>query len=288
MFSIFPFASRIGSLSGSRIAGSGGDVTNAVLLGAGQGRRLSPLTDSRPKCLVEIAGRPLLEWQLRALAVAGVTEATVVTGFGAAAVETALAVIAAPISVTCRHNPFFAVADNIGSCWIARDLFREDTLLINGDTLFDPRIPARVLAEARAPVNVTIDVKGAYDADDMKVRLNGDRLSRIGKKLEDPIDGESIGMLRFRGEGGARFADALDEALRDPAALSRWYLSVIDTLAAGDEIGGDVGTVSIQGLPWAEVDYPHDLGIAASRVASFPWGEAVAEPRAVRGRVTRR
>jgi choline kinase len=186
--------------------------------------------------------------------------------------------------VTCRHNPFFAVADNIGSCWIARDLFGEDTLLINGDTLFDPRIPARVLDEARAPINVTIDRKADYDVDDMKVRLDGDRLVRIGKKLEAPIDGESIGMLRFQGEGGQRFADALDEALRDPVALSRWYLSVIDMLA--DE--GDVGTVSIQGLPWAEVDYPHDLAIAASRVGSFQWGEALAEPRAARGRVTRR
>jgi L-glutamine-phosphate cytidylyltransferase len=284
MLSIFPIASRVDSPSGSRIAGSGGDVTNAVLLGAGQGRRLSPLTDSRPKCLVEIAGRPLLEWQLRALAAAGVAKATVVTGFGAAAVETALALIAPPIPVTCRHNPFFAVADNIGSCWIARDLFGDDTLLINGDTLFDPRIPARVIEEARAPVSVTIDRKGDYDVDDMKVRLDGERLVRIGKKLEAPIDGESIGMLRFRAGGGARFANALDAALRDPASLSRWYLSVIDTLA--DE--GEVGTVSIQGLPWAEVDYPHDLPIAASRVGAFQWSETAAQPLAGKGRVTRR
>src|SRR5699024_1418010 len=146
--------------------------------------------------------------------------------------------------VTCRHNPFFAVADNIGSCWVARDLFREDTLLINGDTLFDPRIPARVLAGARAPVSVTIDAKDAYDVDDMKIQVDGDRLVHIGTTLEAPVHGEAIGMLRFRGEGGPRFAARLDAPLRDPAALSRWYLSVIDALAAG----GDVGTVSIEGL----------------------------------------
>ncbi|HET7410194.1 MAG TPA: phosphocholine cytidylyltransferase family protein [Paracoccaceae bacterium] len=260
-------------------------MTNAVLLGAGQGRRLAPLTDNRPKCLVEIAGRPLLEWQLMALAEAGVEEATIVTGFGAAAVETALAVIAPSIRVTCRHNPFFAVADNIGSCWVARDLFRDDTLLINGDTLFDPRIPARVLAEARAPVSVTIDAKDSYDVDDMKVQLDGDRLVHIGKKLEAPIHGESIGMLRFQGEGGPRFAATLDATLRDPAALSRWYLSVIDALAGE----GGVGTVSIKGLPWAEVDYPHDLAIAAASVAAFEWGDAVAGPElAAAGRASSR
>lgn len=245
-------------------------MTNAVLLGAGQGRRLSPLTDNRPKCLVEVAGRSLLEWQLRALARAGVAEATVVTGFGAAAVETALMLMAPPIPVTCRHNPFFAVADNIGSCWVARDLFGADTLLINGDTLVDPRIVARVLEKARAPVTVTIDRKAGYDIDDMKVQLDGSRLRHIGKKLTGAIDGESIGMLRFRGDGGARFAGALDETLRDREALSRWYLSVIDAMAAD----GVVETVSIEGLPWAEIDYPHDLPIAAGRVAAFDWAAA--------------
>lgn len=258
-------------------------MTNAVLLGAGQGRRLAPLTDNRPKCLVEIAGRPLLEWQLLALAEAGVGEATVVTGFGAAAVEAALTVMAPPVRVTCRHNPFYSVADNIGSCWIARDLFGDDTLLINGDTLFDPRIPARVLAEARAPINVTIDVKDGYDADDMKVRLDGERLTAIGKKLTAPVDGEAIGMIRLRDGGGQRFAAVLEETLRDPEALKRWYLSVVDEMAGT----GGIATVSIAGLPWAEVDYPHDLGIAAERVAAFEWREPVAAGAAARtGRAT--
>lgn len=242
-------------------------MTNAVLLGAGQGRRLSPLTDHRPKCLVGVVGRPLLYWQIEALAHAGVAEATVVTGFGAAAVEAALAVMALPIPVTCRHNPFYAVADNIGSCWIARDLIGSDTLLINGDTLLDPRIIRRARLEAAAPVTVTIDRKTHYDSDDMKVRLDGDKLVRIGKDLRAPIDGESIGMLRFRDGGGARFSDALEGTLRDPAALSRWYLSVIDALA----VEGRVGALSIAGLPWAEVDFPHDLAAAAAQVAAFDW-----------------
>ena len=273
-------------------------MTNAVLLGAGQGRRLSPLTDNRPKCLVEVAGRSLLEWQLLALARAGVAEATVVTGFGAAAVETALALAAPPIPVSVRHNPFFAVADNIGSCWVARDLFGADTLLINGDTLVDPRIVARVLAQATAPVTVTIDRKAAYDVDDMKVQLDGSRLRHIGKGLTGRIDGESIGMLRFRGDGGARFAGALDETLRDPEALTRWYLSVIDAMAAGGAADGAVETVSIEGLPWAEIDYPHDLPIAAGRVAAFDWaaaelahnvgGSAAGRAPVARGRVASR
>jgi len=252
--------------------GIGGRVTNAVLLAAGRGRRLSPLTDSKPKCLIRIAGVPILEWQLRALAAAGVEEATVVTGFGAEAVEAAVAVSAAPIRVSCLHNPFYAVADNIGSVWLARDRLGADSVLINGDTLVDPRILARVLTEARAPVSVTIDTKPAYDSDDMKVRLDGARLLRIAKTLEAPVDGESIGLIRFRDDGGPRFAAAVEAALHAPEALSRWYLSVVDALAAE----GAVGAVSIAGLPWAEIDFAHDLPIAAARLADFAWPEAEA------------
>jgi choline kinase len=242
-------------------------MTTAILLAAGQGRRLSPLTDARPKCLVEVAGRPILAWQLDALAEAGVREAVVVTGFGAEAVEAALAVMAPPLPVACRHNPFFAVADNIGSCWLSRDLFHEDALLLNGDTLVDPRIVGRLLDEARAPVTVTIDRKPAYDADDMKVRLSDGLLARIGKDLAAPVDGESIGLIRFRGDGGPRFAAALERALRAPEALHRWYLSVIDGMARQ----GDVGVLDIAGLPWAEIDYPADLSAAAGCLAAFRW-----------------
>ena len=59
----------------------------AIILSAGQGRRLLPLTENRPKCLIPLATRSLLEWQLRNLAQAGVREAVVVTGFGADQIE---------------------------------------------------------------------------------------------------------------------------------------------------------------------------------------------------------
>ena len=55
----------------------------AVILGAGEGTRLRPYTDDRPKCLVELAGRTLLAWQLDALAAAGVSDTTIVTGYRA-------------------------------------------------------------------------------------------------------------------------------------------------------------------------------------------------------------
>ena len=240
-------------------------MTNAVILSAGQGKRLSPLTDARPKCLVPIAGRTILEWQVRSLAAAGVRDITVVTGFCADAVDAMLMTTNVPAEVRTLYNPFYTVADNIGSCWAAKDLIGEDTLLLNGDTLFEPAIARRVLETAEAPISVTVDRKDTYDSDDMKIRRDGDRLVAIGKTLELPVDGESIGMIRFQGEGGARFVEAMRSALKEEATLKRWYLSIIDELAQE----GGVGLVSIEGHSWSEIDFLRDLPIAEAKVASF-------------------
>ncbi len=240
-------------------------MTNAVILSAGQGKRLSPLTDARPKCLVPIAGRPILEWQMRALAEAGVEEIAVVTGFCGDAVEAFLKTTSVPVEVRTVFNPFYTVADNIGSCWAAKDLIGEDTLLLNGDTLFEPAIAERVIETAEAPISVTVDRKENYDSDDMKIRAEDGRLTAIGKTLNLPVDGESIGMIRFRGDGGGRFGEAMRAALADPATLNRWYLSIIDGLARQ----GGVGVVSIEGLTWSEIDFLRDLPIAERKVARF-------------------
>jgi L-glutamine-phosphate cytidylyltransferase len=242
-----------------------------VILCAGQGRRLLPLTEFLPKCLLRIAGRPVLEWQLRALAANGVSDITVVTGFGAEEVEQALQRMG-PVGggVRTLFNPFFAVSDNIGSCFLARDLLRDsDAVLLNGDTLFEPAVLRRALRAPPAPITVTIDRKAAYDADDMKVSVEGTRLRAIGKTLRpEETDGESIGLLLFRGRGGEAFADGVEAALRRPEGLRRWYLSVIDALAQE----GAVRVASIEGSAWGEIDYPDDIARAAHVVRG--WDEA--------------
>ncbi len=240
-------------------------MTNAIILSAGQGRRLSPLTDNRPKCLVPIGGRTILEWQLLALAANGIDDVTVITGFGAHAVESAIKTMDLPFRAQCLYNPFYSVADNIGSCWEARHLIGEDSVLMNGDTLFETGVLKRVLAEADAPISITMDVKEHYDSDDMKVRVDGDRLTAIGKTLTGRIDGESIGLLRFRDTGGRLFGDTMRAVLDDTGNLKRWYLSIIDDIAKS----GAVGTVRLQGERWCEVDFPTDLPLAEATVGAF-------------------
>ena len=229
----------------------------ALILSAGQGSRLLPLTEDCPKCLLPINSRRLLEWQIRHLAACGVGEICVVVGFRAAAVEAFLDELRGPkLDIRTIFNPFFNVADNLASCWIARQEMDRDFVLLNGDTLFEPAVLDRLLSAPPAPVTLAIDRKDTYDSDDMKVRLNGDRLVEVGKVLtSDRVDGESIGMMRFAREGARRFAEVLNEIMRTPNGISWWYLKAIGVLA--DQ--GLVETRSIEGLTWGEIDFHADL-----------------------------
>jgi choline kinase len=130
-------------------------------------------------------------------------------------------------------------------------------LILNGDTLFEPEIARRLLAAPAAPITVTIDRKASYDADDMKVCTDGERLVAIGKQLPSAeVTGESIGFLRFDATGAAQFVAELERTMRTAEGSKLWYLSAIDRLA---KAGVHVQVASIESLSWAELDFPADL-----------------------------
>jgi choline kinase len=215
----------------------------------------------------------MLEWQLHGLADAGVHEAVVVTGFRDDLVQQEIE-RRTPRSIRVRtlFNPFYKLADNLASCWLARAELTGPCLILNGDTLFEPEIARRLLAAPGAPITVTIDRKSGYDADDMKVCGQGDRLVAIGKTLPaDAVTGESIGFLRFDAAGAARFVAELERVMRTPEGAKLWYLSAIDRLA---KAGAEVRVESIEKLQWAELDFPADLvrcrAITAGWVAQRP------------------
>lgn len=244
----------------------------AILLSAGKGSRLGELTTDRPKCLIPIGSQTLIDWQLDALRDAGVDEVIVVVGFQSAMMERHLARRSTPgLRVRTVLNPFYQVADNLGSCWVARHEMTGEFLVVNGDTLFEPDIAMRLLTCPDAPVTITIDRKNSYDDDDMLVACADGLLRAVGKQLPpEVVTGESIGMLRFRGEGPALFTEVVDAMMRTPQGTSVWYLQAIDRLARR----GVVGTCLIEGLDWAEVDFVADLERA--RVLVSGWEQVTA------------
>ena len=235
---------------------------HAIILAAGRGSRLLPLTTDLPKCLLPIGNTTVLGMQLDTLAAHGVETATVITGFNSHMVEDEINARLGGPRVEMLFNPFFQVADNLASCWMARESMNQDFLLINGDTLFSPELLQTVLSAPAKDVAVTIDQKGYYDGDDMKVTLDGSQLTAIGKTLAlTETDGESIGMLRFMNAGPEIFQDELGRLMRTPDGTKSWYLSAIHGLA---QSGQHMDTINIKGADWSELDSPEDDEVCRS------------------------
>ncbi|MFP6817073.1 MAG: phosphocholine cytidylyltransferase family protein [Pseudomonadales bacterium] len=237
-----------------------------IILSAGQGRRLLPLTAGKPKCGVDIAGRSLLDWQLGEIARCDVEEVVVVSGFHADVVDELVAGFTG-LPVRTLHNPFYDASDNLGTCWVARHEMKEPFIILNGDTLFEAAVLQKLLATPiDAPITLVTDRKDNYDDDDMKVAVRDGRLQRVSKRLESElVTGESIGMMAFRESGPRLFVDEIEALMRTDQGLKLWYLSAIDDLARA----GHVNVCDIHPLSWCEVDDRADLDNAATVVTSW-------------------
>jgi L-glutamine-phosphate cytidylyltransferase len=241
----------------------------AIILSAGQGSRLGHLVHDRPKCLIDFNGRSLLDRQLDTLEANGVHEAVVVSGFHDDLVEQAIAARTGGPKVRTIYNPFYKVADNTGSLYMARAELGGDCLVWNGDTLVSNALMAKVVANPQPGICVTIDRKDSYDEDDMKVVEDGGRLKAIGKRIPKGVNAESIGLLAFRAGGAEQFRDAIERAMRTSEGTTIWYLRVINQIAQE----AHVFTFDIQGEEWGEVDFPPDVEAAQELTAR--WDAAI-------------
>ena len=102
-------------------------------------------------------GQTLLDWHLDHLVAAGVDQFVVVTGFRDDQVEAALARRSDNLSVRTMFNPFYQVADNLGTVWVAKDAFAGDCLVLNGDTIVSREIAEKVVTAGIPGITVTVD-----------------------------------------------------------------------------------------------------------------------------------
>lgn len=239
----------------------------AIILSAGQGRRLMPLTSNMAKCCLPLHGISILEWQLSQIAQCDIDEVVVVTGFAYEKVQAIVDKING-IKVRTLHNPMYAHTDNLGTCWEARSEMGGPFVLLNGDTLFEAAVLQRLLAcDKGYPITLATDTKPHFDLDDMKIITDGDRLLKVSKQLDiSLVSGESIGLMVFNQAGAEAFSTKLEEMMDKEDALKLWYLSAIDQLAGE----GIAGICPIQGLSWCEVDDATDFAAATDVVSQWP------------------
>ena len=247
-------------------------IENAIVLSAGQGSRLLPVTATRPKCLIEVGGRSLLQRQLEALAVAGLKRALIVTGYRHEQVEEALRG-PQPLAVESRFNPFWGVASSIGSVWMARDRLRSPFCLLNGDTLFDPEILAAALASPGAGLGLVVEPIDAPTYDDMLVRAEGGTIRAVSKNLSEvEATHRSLGLV-LAGEGHAAYADTLDTLIAERNGAGAYHHDIVHRMARDRPVAA---IERAEGF-WQEIDRPED--IVVWQAEHEPGAAAVQESR---------
>jgi choline kinase len=236
----------------------------AIILAAGQGTRLRPLTDDRPKCMVELAGTPLLDYQLRVLRAAGVSDITVIGGYRAEWL--------AREGVEVRLNPRFATTNMVSTLFSAEALMdgADDLLITYGDIIFEPRVLEALLA-CNAPIALTVDRQWQRywslrmenplsDAETLK--RDGDRILEVGKKPKgyEEIQGQYMGLIKVRADHAPKLPAvwrALDRNGRydgkdfDNMFMTSFLQHLIDS-------GWDVRAALVDN-GWLEVDTVEDL-----------------------------
>jgi choline kinase len=236
---------------------------NAVILAAGEARRLAPLTDHTHKCLLPVGGRSLLDRMLESLAAGGVDEALVVVGHCQDQVRRAAGTARGVMRVSFVENPDYQKG-SILSLWRARDtMLRDDTLIMDADVLFPHRF-LRALIDARAPSALLLD-RGFQDTgEEVKLYAVGERVIALGKKFVPEawdVVGEGVGFFKCSLAHAPEYVRLLEDSIQQTGGANEYEDALHRLLARVP-----VGWVDVTGLPWTEVDFAEDLRRAESHV----------------------
>ena len=245
----------------------------ALILAAGRGSRLHPLTETCPKCLTELGGMTLIGRQIETLKAAGVTDIVIVTGYLADRLE---------LSGTRQvHNPDWATTNMVESLFCAEAEFGEDIIVSYGDIVYEPRVLDALLNSPGA-ISVVVDRqwRGYWesrfndplnDAESLALDEDGTIID-IGNKADsiDDIQAQYTGLMRFRGAG----IDTLSAARASLNTTSRPWMEqrsvtnayMTDILMEIILSGGAVRAVPVDG-GWLEIDTVTDYKNAAAMIA---------------------
>ena len=231
----------------------------AIILAAGRGSRMKVLTQERPKCLVELRGKPLLEWQLEALSKAGISEIAIVTGYKRE--------LLANRGLTEFHNPRWSETQMVSSLACAQEWLQSEPCIVSYSDIFYDAKAVVSLMDCQASIAVTYDPNwlnlwekrfGDPLLDAETFRLNADMtLAEIGNKpkLVNEVQGQYMGLLRYTPEGWAEIKRIRSQMT--PSQCDRMHMT--GTLQKVIE----AGVVPICALPyeaeWGEVDSADDL-----------------------------
>ncbi|MFC1533030.1 phosphocholine cytidylyltransferase family protein [Thermodesulfobacteriota bacterium] len=239
-------------------------VTTALLLAAGRGIRLSPITQNMPKCLTMVNGVPILERLVSCLSQHGVKRLVVVTGHLENCIRDFLGARAGALAIDYVYSPLYATTNNIYSLWMAREAIREPFLLIESDLVFDGSLLDEMLCPGRIAIasmkswmngsTVTVD-----QFQQVKAFWNGTASSL------DEISYKTVNIYSLSLPSWYRITERLDQHI-SAGRVNDFYEIVFAEMVADGSLSFQ--TVSFDDKPWYEIDTIEDL-VEAERIFSI-------------------
>jgi len=234
-----------------------------IVLAAGQGTRLRPLTDEIPKCMVPLEGVPLLERQLATAREVGLTDLHVATGYREDAIDYP--------GVVKHYNAAYDRTNMVATLFCAETIMDDDLIVSYGDIVYQPDVLQSVI-DAPHPVSVVVDKEWEHywrarqedpliDAETMKLGPD-DTILELGKKPEslEDIQGQYIGLMKFTRQALAAirpFYHGLDRAaIYDGKSYDNMYMTSFLQMIADRLM--PLHAVYIRN-GWMEIDTPEDL-----------------------------
>ena len=177
---------------------------NAIILAAGQGKRLIPLTKNKPKCMVNLFGKALLEWQISIFRECGITDISVVTGYRSKLIDLS--------GLKFFQNKEFETTNMVESLFCASQELNEQTIVSYGDIIFEKKVLDKLI-QSKADFSVIVDKNWKRywemrfdnplnDAESLKIDADSN-ITSIGQKTQkiDEIEGQYIGLMKFQNAG---------------------------------------------------------------------------------------
>jgi choline kinase len=235
----------------------------AVVLAAGSGRRLRPLTDRVPKCLIEVGGRTLVDRLLDGLATAGVARVVIVTGHLSDRVEAHVASRREGPHCECVRNPHFVTTNNAASLAAAREAIGGGGFLLCDGDLIVSADPLPDLMAHPGDCVLVVDPSVPWNEEAMKVSIGADRsVRRVSKHLSaGESGGESIGLQKIGQRAAPMLWDVLSAVLESDAA-SAYYEDAFQKMI---DRGVKFETQPVVPGSWMEIDEAADLAEARAR-----------------------
>lgn len=220
----------------------------AIILNAGLGSRLLPVTKEIPKCMITINGKRIIEQQIDMLRENGIETIIIVVGY---LKEKIMEVKRDDLIFI--ENPIYDKTNSSYSLWLAREHLRgQPFVYLNGDLLFHEDILKRLLASESLNSIVVHKTRNATE-DSFKAVMRGNRIIKMGKqKAGSDTCIEVPGPAKLTGEGSATLFMVLDQIIK-AGNLNKWVYTLLSQIAMDICLEG----VFIKDLPWVEID---DLG----------------------------